>query len=390
MKISVTDVHPKFSILLLGTQMAVGGAQKVLLDLARWFHERGHAVTVAFFYDKEDLHAKWQQGNQFPIVNLKAYRMGAGLVANALSLPKGLWLLWRLLRSRRYDVVETFTHDSNILGVPLAWLAGIPVRIAINQGSIEGLPRWRERLHTWLVNHKIASILVAVSERMRQTAMQEGIHAERIAVIQNAIVPVATDSVNRLDVREELGVGENEAFILSVGRLVHQKAHEFLVAAMPAVLREFPNTKVGICGDGFLHPQLDGQIKSLGLESSVKLLGRFDDVTKFLAAADVFALPSRWEGLPIALLEAMSVGLAVVATPVAGVDEVVVNHEHGLLVPVGNVSALSDAIVQLLRDPQLRCKLGAAAKQRVIESYSTDQMGERYLSLMESILANRS
>jgi glycosyltransferase involved in cell wall biosynthesis len=86
----------------------------------------------------------------------------------------------------------------------------------------------------------------------------------------------------------------------------------------------------------------------------------------------------------------MSVGLAVVATPVAGVDEVVVDHEHGLLVPVGDVSALSDAIVHLLRDPQLRCKLGASAKQRVIESYSTDQMGERYLSLMESILANRS
>jgi glycosyltransferase involved in cell wall biosynthesis len=146
---------------------------------------------------------------------------------------------------------------------------------------------------------------------------------------------------------------------------------------------------VGICGEGFLRSDLEAQIKTLGLEHSVKLLGQFDTITPFLAAADVFVLPSRWEGLPIALLEAMSLGLPIVATRVEGVDEAVLDHVHGLLVPVGDAAALSEAILQLLRDPQMSCELGGAAKRRVVDSYSIDRMGERYLSLMETILAGR-
>jgi len=387
---NLTRPNPKISILFLGTQMAVGGAQKVLLDQAHWFHEHGHTVTAVFFYDKENFHKKWLESNNFPIINLRALSPDAGVPVNAVALLKGLWSLWKLIRQGRYDVVETFTPDSNILGMPLAWIGRVPVRMATHHGGIEDLPPWREKLHAWLINHNIANVLVAVSEMTRQKALQEGVRADRMFVIQNGIVPVSIEGVNRPEVRSEAGVGDQDPFLLSVGRLVHQKAHEFLIAATPSVLQEFPDAKVGICGDGFLRPQLEAQIQSLGLQKSVMLLGKFDNVTKFLAAADLFVLPSRWEGLPIALLEAMSVGLPVIATRVEGVDEVVVDREHGLLVPVGDVSALSDAILQLLREPQLRRKIGMAAKQRLLESYSIDHMGEKYLSLMIDILKNRA
>ena len=386
---NLTRPNPKISILFLGTQMAVGGAQKVLLDQARWFHEHGHAVTAVFFYDKENFRQKWQESNNFPIIDLKAFKPGAGIPGNALSLLKGLWSLWKLIRRGRYDVVETFTPDSNILGMPLAWIGRVRVRMATHHGVIEDLPHWREKLHTWLINHNIANVLVTVSEMTRQKALQEGVRADRIFVIQNGIAPVSIEGVNRLEVRRDAGVGDQDLFLLSVGRLVHQKAHEFLIAAMPPVLQEFPDVKVGICGDGFLRPQLEAQIHALGLQKTVFLLGKFDSVTKFLAAADLFILPSRWEGLPIALLEAMSAGLPVVATRVEGVDEVVVDQEHGLLVPVGDVSALSDAILQLLRNPHVRREMGMAAKHRLLEAYSIDHMGEKYLSLMIDMLKNR-
>ncbi|MBK8782818.1 MAG: glycosyltransferase [Anaerolineales bacterium] len=99
---------------------------------------------------------------------------------------------------------------------------------------------------------------------------------------------------------------------------------------------------------------LQSQIERLGLSSSVKLQGQTDDVARHLAAADVFILSSRWEGLPIALLEAMSAGLPSIATKVEGVDEVLVEGEHGLFVPVENPEALARAILQLLRDPEAR------------------------------------
>ena len=370
------------SILLLGTQIATGGAQKVLLDQAGWFHARGYKVTAAFFYDRDGLHKKWQDVSPFPIVNLSDFQKRQGTLQNGLSILLGLWRLWKLLHREKFDVIETFTHDSNMLALPIAWLARVPVRIATHHGVIEGFPRWRERLHAWMVNHNIAHKLVTVSEKTRQTALAEGVKPERISVIQNGVAPMPFEGEHRLEVRKEAGIGADDPFLLSVGRLVPVKAHEVLVSAMPAVLKEFPNAKVGICGDGVLRGDLETQIKSLGLEGSVKLLGEQNNIAKFLFSADVFILPSRSEGLPMALLEAMSAGLPVIATRLEGLAEVVVEGVHGLFAPVDDADVLADVILQLLRDPYMRARMGAAAKQRVNEMYSIDHAGEQYLALM--------
>jgi glycosyltransferase involved in cell wall biosynthesis len=241
-----------------------------------------------------------------------------------------------------------------------------------------------------MINHDLAQRIVCVSETTRQIAIKEGVQAERVLVIQNGIRPVPIEGVDRFGVRMEAGVGEQDIFLISVGRLVYQKAHEYLVAAMPEVLKEFPNVKVGICGDGVLRAELESQIHSLGLSNSVRLFGRSDHVANYLASADVFVMPSRWEGLPIALLEAMSAGLPVIATNVEGVDEVIVDGEQGLLVPVGNVDALVRAILQLLRDPAMRARMGLSSKQRIAERYSIDQMSERYLALMVKLMEARA
>ncbi len=370
------------SILLLGTQMATGGAQKVLLDQARWFHEHGHKVVAAFFYDKEKLHRKWQDAFPFTIYDLGSFHPGKGTLVNTVSLLTGLYRLWNLIRRERFDVIETFTHDSNLLGLPVAWMAGVPLRIATHHGAVDKLPRWREKLHTWIINRNIAHLLVTVSEKTRQNALEEGVDPHRIFVIQNGIAPLSIEGVSRREVRKEAGVEEEDILLLSVGRLVYQKAHEVLLAAMPLVLRECPNVKVRICGDGVLRSHLEEQIEALGLRNTVKLLGKCDNVVKFLAAADIFVLPSRWEGLPIALLEAMSTGLPVVATHVEGVDEVIEQGEHGLLVPIEDAPALANAILQLARAPELRRKMGNAARQRIGHIYTVDRMCERYLQLM--------
>ena len=127
------------SILFLGTQMAVGGAQKVLLDQAGWFHARGHRVTAAFFYDRDSLREKWQAEFPFPVLSLSGFDKGRGILQNGFSILGGLARLWTLLRRERFDVIETFTHDSNTLALPLAWAAGTPVRIASHHGIVAGI-----------------------------------------------------------------------------------------------------------------------------------------------------------------------------------------------------------------------------------------------------------
>ncbi|MFN2121626.1 MAG: glycosyltransferase, partial [Anaerolineales bacterium] len=324
-------MDPKLSILLFGTQMAIGGAQRVLLDQARWFRAHGHRVTAVFFYDKEGLHSAWQESAGMPLLTMTRLR-DQGLISKARALSQGLFRLWSLLRREHFDVVETFTYDSNLLALPLAWLAGVPVRIATHHGMIEGFPRALERLHWWLMNAGVASIVVSVSTKALEQAAKMGAERHRMIVIQNGIVPASPDHSSGNSIRAELRVAKDDVLLLSVGRLVYQKGHEFLVRAMPGILGRHPRVKAVICGEGTLRGALQAQIAELRLEDSVLLTGNRPDIGRFLNTADIFVLPSRWEGLPVALLEAMAVGLPVVATHVEGVEEVVQNGTQGLLV----------------------------------------------------------
>lgn len=365
--------------------MAIGGAQKLLLDQAKWFHDRGHKAVAAFFYDRDGLFDKWNNSFQFPLCDLKAFDRDSNFLQKIVSLLAGLWRLWKLLRRQKFDAIITFTHDSNMLGAPMAWLAGIPVRVGTHLGEIRGMSRWRKKIHALLVNRGVIQVLIAASTRTRQNAIEEGTQPGRIEVIFNGITPFKSDQGRRDKTRRELGLRENDIFLLSVGRLVFEKGHEFLVEAMSTVIRSRQNIVAGICGAGPLKGQLEQQILRNALENHVRLLGQWDSVQDLLAAADIFVLPSRWEGLPMALLEAMMAGLPVIATRVEGVDEVVEDGVHGLLAPLEDPLAMAEAILQLAGDQQARSRMGAAASLRIASEYTTDRMCENYLKIVLSL-----
>ena len=378
-----------FSILFIGTQMAIGGAQRGLFDQARWFNSHGCKVVVAFFYDKEGFHEKWSQSVDFPVHNLQAYERGAGFLRQGLLLIRGLWRLLVLLIRERFDVVETFTHDSNLLGLPFAWLAGVPVRIATHRGKIEAFPRWRQVLHGVLINIGIAQTLIAVSDQTRKQAIEEGIWESRITVIPNAVKPLDTSLVNRTAARKDLGLNEDDIFLLSIGRLTYQKGHEFLIQAMSKVVSRFPNAKAGICGDGPLRPQLEAQIREARLSNHVKLLGAWEDISPLLASAEIFILPSRWEGLSRALMEAMAAGLPVIASKVDGIKDLITDGMNGLLVPSEDAEALAKSILQLIDNAEMRKRIAAAGQAHVLQVHSVEDMCRKYYDLMLGLLQQR-
>ena len=379
----------QFSILLIGSQMAIGGAQRGLFDQAGWFKSHGCKVVVAFFYDKEGFHQKWSQAVDFPVYNLQARQRGAGFLRQGILLLAGLWRLWGLLRREQFDVIETFTHDSNILGLPLAWLAQVPVRIATHRGKIGEFPKWRQMLHNVLVNSQIVHTLIAVSEQTRLQAIEEGIWVNKITVIPNAVKALDTSSVNRVQIRTDLGWNENDIFLLSIGRLTYQKGHEFLIQAMSKVIRHFPNAKAGICGDGPLRSQLEGQIKEAGLSGHVRLLGAWEDITPLLASADIFILPSRWEGLSRALMEAMAAGLPAIATRVDGIKDLITDGVNGLLVPSEDTQALGDSILELIDNVEMRKRIAAEGQAHVLQTHSVEDMCRKYYDFMQSLLHGR-
>ncbi len=364
----------------------MAGAQIGLLDQARCFHSRGYRVVVAFLYDKDGLHQVWQQAAEFPIHNLNAYQAGAGKLQNAVLLLKALITLGRLIRYEKFDVVETFTPDSNLVGLPVARLAGIPVRIATHRGKIENFSRWRRILHAWVVNSGIADVLVAVSEGTGYQAQLEGVQPAKVLVIMNGVTPLDVESVDAGDMREKLYLKDDDLFLLAVGRLAYQKGFDILIDSMPALIRSHPHLTLNICGDGPLMTDLQAQISTLGLSDHIKLLGTCSNVAALLVVADIFILSSRFEGLSRAMLEAMAAGVPVVATRVEGVDEVIIDGVHGLLVPPENAHELSKALIHMVQHPEMRKKMGAAAREHVMKSHTTDVMFEKYYDLIVNLL----
>jgi len=259
------------------------------------------------------------------------------------------------------------------------------VRIATHHGIIEGYPRLLERLHSALVNAGLASKLVNVSRKVLEQAAAAGIRREHMTVIPNGIPPSEAHAGERPTTRRELGVHADAVLVLSVGRLVYQKGHEYLVEAMQTVVRQSPNVQAVICGEGPLRGQLEAQISRQGLAACVHLLGNRLDIGRYLSAADIFVLPSRWEGLPVALLEAMDAGLPIIATRVEGVEEVIQDDDHGILVPPEDARALANSIGKLIEDPGRRRRMGGAARARVRATYTADIMCEKYLSLMQNL-----
>jgi len=169
----------------------------------------------------------------------------------------------------------------------------------------------------------------------------------------------------------------------NIARLAAQKGHRDLVAAAPKVLERHPDVRFVVAGDGELRSQLTGLARPLG--DRFVFLGEREDVPDVLASFEVFAYPSRFEGLCVAVIEAQAAGVPVVATPVGGIPENVLDGETGLLVPPNDPGALAEAINRLLDEPELARTLAERARPRVAERYARERMVERTLALYDSM-----
>lgn len=370
-------------ILLLGTNITTGGAQRVLLDLAGWLHQRSIPVSAAFLYDRDGLLEVWQARYPFPIHCFHAWRLKDNPLMRFLRMLCRWLGMARWMRKERFTSILTFTHDSNILGLSAAWLAGVPSRYGSHHNRYPTLSPFRTRLHKFIINRHIASGIVAVSSFTRQQAIEEGIHPDRITIIHNGIDTGSLTPTDPQTVRQTLLSGGPGPLVLAVGRLVEQKGHAYFIHAAASLKADFPQAQFCIAGGGELHAELQSLVESMEAQASIRLLGMRGDVPDLLAAADLFVMASLYEGLPMALLEAMAAGTPAVSTDIPGVSDVVQDGESGLLVPPEDPAALAGAIRRMLQDPALRQRLADAGQARVAQLFTLDRMGQAYFDLLE-------
>ena len=230
--------------------------------------------------------------------------------------------------------------------------------------------------------------LICVSEAVRASFLRAGVPAGKVRLVRNGICPVPC-SADRRSVRACLGLPEEAHVILTVARLARQKGHRALLDAATTVLTRAPDARFLWVGDGPLERTLGEAVRRRGLDGCVRLLGRRADVPDLLAAADLFVLPSLFEGLPLVILEAMAAGLPVIATRVCGTEEAVLDGVTGGLVPAGDGAALAGAILAVLTDPALAARWGAAGRRRLEEDFTAVRMARQTAALYEEVLAER-
>jgi glycosyltransferase involved in cell wall biosynthesis len=226
-------------------------------------------------------------------------------------------------------------------------------------------------------------LVLCVSEKERHRAEECGIRV-RFAMVPNGIDlaghPPAGEAARRL-ARVRLGLGDHP-LVLAVGRLSEQKGQDVLLRAWPAVLERVPKAELLVVGDGPTRAGLEAQRRP-----RVRFEGARTDVEDWLAAADVVAMPSRWEGLSLVMLEAMASARSVVATDVAGAREALA--EAGAIVPVGETQPLADALAERLSDPARAAREGAEGRRRVERDFDLAKVTARVAQLYDELLADR-
>ncbi len=301
----------------------------------------------------------------------------------------GMWSTGRRLSREKPDLlhVHHVWPAADRYLASLAAAAGVPHLVVTEH--IVGRPNSpnQQRLkHRELAQ---AGAVTAVSAAVADSLVSDyGVPRGRIRLVPNgAEVPdEATEPPAARRVRDELGAGLLRPLWVCAGRLEEQKGQDVLLDALAEVRREGLEFVAVLAGEGSKRAALEARAKELGLGTRVRFPGQVENLGPLLAAADAVALPSRWEGLPLVLLEAMVRARPVVATPVGGIPEVVEDGVHGRLVPVGDAAALAGALADFHRRPDEAARMGHRGAARVRESYTWPRVVEAFEAVYDEVL----
>jgi glycosyltransferase involved in cell wall biosynthesis len=294
--------------------------------------------------------------------------------------------LRNLVRGWRPDVVQAHGGEALKYSVVATFRTGVPIvyrRIGSAHPAIAD--RARRMLYGWLMRR--ATVVICVSETVRRETVEAyGVGLERTSVIPNGVDPQRLRARHdRAQVRASLGVAEDATSVLFVGALNWEKDPLTLTEVARRILEEVPEARFQIVGDGPLRSRVEEVVRARGLRDQIQLLGSRDDVGALLRAADVLALSSRTEGMPAVLIEAGIAGIPIAAYAVGGVAEVVKDGVTGFLAPPGDIDGLTERLLRLIREPELRTEMGRSAVERTMGRFDIALIAPRYAQVYRAV-----
>jgi glycosyltransferase involved in cell wall biosynthesis len=366
----------------------MGGAERLVPNFARQFNSSRFDLEIACLKEIE--------GN--PIA-ADLMELGFPVTVIGVKNLRDFAALRRLLsfvRVRKFDLIHTHLTYADIWGRIAGKLAGIPVvsTLHVQQYGGEDVTAMRGQAVEKLADftrRNFGSFVIAVSDALRRHYLAKGYSERRLVTIHNGI------DMNRFQLpadfslaatRAALGIPSTSPVIITISVLREGKGHELLLAAADCVLKEQPDAKFLIIGGGPLEEAYRQRVAAAGMEGKVIFTGMQRDVVKLLGLSDIFVLPSENDQLPTVFLEAMAMQLPAIGLKSGGVPEMVADGQTGIIVNSPNAKELADAILKLLKNPQIAREMGNKGRQRVEKEFSATvwagKLQELYLKVISS------
>ena len=356
-------------ILLVITGLGIGGAERLVTNLADRYASLGHEVVLAYFQGKVDLKPS---DERVQLVNLNFTRTIIGVIRGAYNLRE-------IIKDFKPDVINSHMVHPNFVCRLLRLVTPINRLVSSAHSPDEG---GGIRIPIYRYTDKLADISTNVSEAAVESMVKlNAVKKGRMVNIYNGVDTKLFFSDNniRIKTRKTLNIPDHERVILAVGRLWEQKDYPNLFEAI-SLLNNVNPPLILISGDGPLRSELENYVKKLNISEKVIFLGFRHDISELMNACDIFVLPSAWESFGLVVAEAMSAECVVVATDCGGVKEVL--GEEGLLVPPRNppklAKALETALAYSLDESK---KIGKKKKKRVVDLYSIENTANEYLNI---------
>jgi len=366
----------KKNILFVVNGLAIGGGELKVLDLVKglnlWYNDE-FDCTVCSVGQGGPLFERFEELGITPYVFEKKAAFDFSLIPKVAAL----------IRDKKIDIVHTTLFYADVIGAFAARLAGVKKIISWEAVTEVYTPKQ-------IMAYKLASRLytksVAVSRAIENKVQSKyKVPSEKTITIHYGVDLSRFYPFRDEAMRMDLGFKKNDVVFGTVARFTEQKGHRYLIEAAKDVISKESSVHFVLAGDGPLREEIEGKISELGLDKNFHLLGFRTDIDKLLHSFDVFLLPSLYEGLPNAVLEAMAAGLPVIATAVDGTPEAVIHNESGILIEPKNPEAIRDSVLRLFENIKLRDEFGKNARQRVEESFSWEKEVSEFVELYKSL-----
>jgi len=353
----------KVKILYLIGSSEIGGTEKMLLLLSEKIKNNGFSPFII------NLKGEGSFTEEVRKKGIKIY---------VFDIKKNPFLFFKFLKTvieEKPKILHSFLFVSNIIGRIVGKLVGVPVIISSQRSTDE----WRKWYH-WILDYLTSIFSTGIISNCYSgkhvLIKKSKIPERKIFVIPNGI-EIKEEVVSVL--REEFGIRKDEYIVGNVGNLREAKGHKYLILASEYVLKEIPNTKFVIVGEGELKKNLIKLAKEKNIEQNFIFVGFYPYVERIVKIFDVFVLPSLWEGCPVSLLEAMAMGKPCISTNVGDVPFIIENGKNGIVVATKDIYGLADSIIMLLKNYDLRERIGKESLNTIKTKYLWNKMVNEYI-----------